>query len=526
VCGEQDLRAAGALKGAAVARDREASMGWRAAAVGLVAVLAAGCTCQGNFKQPALLLDIEFAPGVDRAAVKLLSFRVQKDSADLFPAHTLPEASQQGRALAAKETALVLLPADTEGAPIDVFVFAFDGAGVVTAAGTGRGVPVLTEERQVSIMLQGYAPPPPPPEDGGLVDAGSACSACGSQASCCLQVQNSVVCSKRDVANCGVPGQPCGTCDPVRADTCTAAGRCRCGDGPTCPQGLACEGGECVCNAAGCTDGCCAPNPVDGGERCLKTTNGYNASGGACGSKGARCEACTAAQCSPQGVCTNLCAPTATQCCQDTIPVPGDVFPLCGLGGPCSKCDPERANRCGAGACKCFTLPQCASGTRCTAGAMGPTGAIGACTPVNLTDAGTPPPLPDGGAACGPLCLGCCSGGVCRVGHTATFCGVGGAACTTCPAPASCTTGVCTMPKCGSECVGCCSGDTCVPLSGQSAATCGRGGSMCQACQPGPLGLSCVVGVCLNMGTGGGGGGGGAGGGGGGGVGLDASVTP
>lgn len=100
---------------------------------------------------------------------------------------------------------------------------------------------------------------------------------------------------------------------------------------------------------------------------------------------------------------------------------------------------------------------------------------------------------------CSPAnCDGCCSdSGACvpLTGQSNASCGVEGAACRTCTPGNACTFGKCVgAADCGpSTCDGCCSSGACISLSQTSAENCGSGGEACDACL---AGQSCSAGSC------------------------------
>lgn len=139
-----------------------------------------------------------------------------------------------------------------------------------------------------------------------LVPGGLLCGACEG---CCERG----VCVTASVNACGAGGTACFACDPVLADNCSDAGRCQCGDRPSCaPErgsdqcvagqcrcgagapcapGTRCDNGVCRCTADSCA-GCCADN------ECLPGT-----SDSACGESGAACAVCDASAHCTGGAC-------------------------------------------------------------------------------------------------------------------------------------------------------------------------------------------------------------------------------
>lgn len=364
------------------------------------------------------------------------------------------------------------------------------------------------------------------------------CDGTSCPSGCC----EGATCATRSLSTCGTAGSTCAACD-TRADSCSSAGECRCGVGPTCAPGQRCLGGTCVCDGTSCPDGCCA------GGMCL---DGDSAS--SCGTGGNRCDACPAGQACANGRCSGCSSASCPDgCCSGATCNRPPSLASCGSGGDlCVGCDAHRADGCSvSGACTCGGKGQCAVGTRCLNGACvcrpascpsgcclgnvcsSPTvsscgSAGGTCTACNevLSDKCTA--AGSCGCGAGPACAanqhcvsgscicdatscpnGCCEGNVCQA-QGPTTCGPGGGACRACGTRADrCSSaGVCRCgdgPACadgarcqngncvcdGTSCPGgCCSGATCVV--GTDPTACGTGGAACQNCQGG----TCMSGVC------------------------------
>lgn len=92
----------------------------------------------------------------------------------------------------------------------------------------------------------------------GACTAGQLCQrgVCECYAATCAGCCDGALCRDRSVDHCGVGGSICLPCDGVKADGCSTAGVCRCGNGPPCGAFKACVNGNCVCDEARCP-GCC-----------------------------------------------------------------------------------------------------------------------------------------------------------------------------------------------------------------------------------------------------------------------------
>ncbi|HMI88771.1 MAG TPA: hypothetical protein VK550_32050, partial [Polyangiaceae bacterium] len=125
---------------------------------------------------------------------------------------------------------------------------------------------------------------------------------------------------------------PDGCCNGNICVTTPGMATCGKGGGPckTCITGQRCDGANCVCDSMSCT-GCC-----DGNKECK--TNGPLT----CGTSGAPCAMCTATQqCSGSGQCVCNAASCSTGCCVgDTcVPYTGQSDTSCGTGGMmCGQC--------------------------------------------------------------------------------------------------------------------------------------------------------------------------------------------
>jgi hypothetical protein len=134
--------------------------------------------------------------------------------------------------------------------------------------------------------------------DAGMPDAGGG----GGCATGCIHPNGTCVTSPSTRA-CGGSGLACVDClANERANTCTTGGSCACGTrGRPCEAGERCDGNSCVCDP-------------------------------------------------------ELCA----GCCQDNVCRQGDRMDSCGIGGAvCKICNPNSANNCSAGGCRCGTNEAC-----------------------------------------------------------------------------------------------------------------------------------------------------------------------
>ncbi len=225
------------------------------------------------------------------------------------------------------------------------------------------------------------------------------------------------------------PGNP-GECRPSSDDTCGINGA-QCVD---CPAGLACNAqGQCVCNAAGCPNGCCTNGPGNPGE-CRRPQPNNDA----CGINGAQCVDCPAGLgCDAQGRCVCNAASCPGGCC-DTPNGPCITPPTsdnCGINGNiCVECIDNAV--CSGGLCQCapgFKLcgPQCIPNASCCTGAsVGCAQPTPNCCVINNNG----------------VCRDCCDNGDC--GNPAPICNAGGT-CVPCTSTAQCGPGrIC----CGGQC--------------------------------------------------------------------------
>lgn len=114
-----------------------------------------------------------------------------------------------------------------------------------------------------------------------------ACTAASCPGGCCL----GAVCTGWSASSCAPAGQACGTCDPLRADTCRG-GVCQCGNGPPCSDGQRCEAGSCFCDPSSQCAGCCQGNICRTGTELE-----------ACGRRGSICESCAPGERCTGGYC-------------------------------------------------------------------------------------------------------------------------------------------------------------------------------------------------------------------------------
>ncbi|HEU0116269.1 MAG TPA: hypothetical protein VFQ80_16390 [Thermomicrobiales bacterium] len=312
---------------------------------------------------------------------------------------------------------------------------------------------------------------------GAGADGKSTCAcvadgdACQTAAQCCGGVCRSGICT-----GCPSPQVTCGgLCVDLQTDD-NHCGSC----GHACGSDQRCQDGSCICDATNCPNGCC-----DGATAtCKRGTSDSD-----CGDGGTLCQICNACQ-----TCNGTtCAAKAGACCGE-----------------------------GKGACQDGQCVACAAGQRCQAGAC-------------VCDA----------TSCS---TGCCDGATCHAGTDNLACGTNGDACVACVPPATCGGGgqdqtcgctpatscpagqTCgTAPDgcggtldCGAcdenKCLICGAGNTCVAAGDNSG--CGSPGSICcsgacinsnfdnsncgkcgQTCS-GPLGVTCVGGVCCQSFTG------------------------
>ncbi len=380
--------------------------------------------------------------------------------------------------------------------------------------------------------------------------AGLSCEACGAGQTCvrgvcsdcptvCPGCCSGATCLPQTIATCGVNRAACVWCDPVQADHCSF-GRCRCGDGGSCPPGLHCvAGGDCRCDATSCSNGCCIANrcelfsPTTCGTRgtaCVacdpvlsdQCLGGVCQCGGAeacregqecvggrcqcnsrtctgccdsetglcisaadpnkCGRAGQACQPCDAGELCTRGVCESCPASCPDGCCSG----PSCVIPserACGINGaPCTSCSTLIADTCLAdGGCACGGGSTCGQGQECRSGTC-------SCT----------------GTSCPSGC--CDSVGGCRT-RSIFNCGINGDGCFACNPVLydTCSSGgVCqcgSLADAGTNCVdgqrclsgqcscdavscdaGCCSSRNGDCISPRTVTACGPIGGVCSPC--------------------------------------------
>jgi hypothetical protein len=257
------------------------------------------------------------------------------------------------------------------------------------------------------------------------------CDSTSCSAGCC----DAKVCKVPSTVSCGTGGTQCQACDLFKADRCSAAGQCACGNGPPCSAGQRCSGGACICDGSSCATGCCADNVCKAPSTIT------------CGTGGAQCKACDlfkADRCSAVGQCAcgngSACA-TGQHCVNGNCICDGSSCPSgccdgpicqqrsfsrCGTNGSgCVSCDLIRGDNCSVtGQCACGSGPPCSvdSHQRCSSGTC-------------ICD--------------GPPCTGCCQGSECVAGNTTQQCGNSGSACYKCEAGERCNGRVCVCtPPC------------------------------------------------------------------------------
>lgn len=207
-----------------------------------------------------------------------------------------------------------------------------------------------------------------------------------------------------------------------------------------------------------------------------------------------------------------------------------------GGGGACTGCvfnnncfDPTGTVLCGSNGSSCI---ECPSGETCQRGQCVFTSACDAMTCPGCCEQGSCVPLaaqlnfacgrngatcsqcPPGtncsaqglcvpGPACGPMsCAGCCIMGSCFATwlQGEQTCGSGGAMCRACNPGETCSNGQCVggPPQCSlTTCPnGCCDNGRCIPDFAQNPSQCGTGGGRCNACPPNSV---CNGGVCTTQ---------------------------
>lgn len=321
------------------------------------------------------------------------------------------------------------------------------------------------------------------------------CSACRS--SCANGCCQGAVCKPASMETCGVSGESCVACDPMRSDSCNAAGDCACGSGAECAAGLRCVAGTCVCDAESCATGCCD------GTMC-KTP-----SVAACGTGGGACTACDPlavdsctdgqCRCGSGGSCAAGQRCSGGQCVCDSTSCPAgccsgntcqiNQLASCGsAGAACSVCNSQLADSCNQGECLCGSGPACVTGQRCVGGQC-------------ICDAVSCPAGCCQGNACAalihPTCAPSDGGNSCVQCSSVTSdrcASTGGCACGTnrygCPPGTYCSNAECVCDSTG--CPGCCVDQrTCLVTA--TASQCGKNGSPCTACS---FSQQCINGAC------------------------------
>lgn len=355
------------------------------------------------------------------------------------------------------------------------------------------------------------------------VEAACVCDSESCPEGCC----NESTCVSPTRESCGALGLACVVCDPLRADGCSDAGSCQCGEAAECAPGQHCVGGECLCDWVSCSGCCDALDQCRPGDRSDE-----------CGIGGNQCESCSSGECT-DGVC-NECSDSCTGCCGPTCRTTHE-FPVCGVdGGTCVTCDPVRSDQCLDGACSCTGNLECAPGQECSDGSCSCTarscpasccddnqcqdrdetacGVAGtSCVACNSERAnscsadgeclcGAGPACEEGQRCVGDFCVcdsfscpaGCCRGGLCET-FSAVTCSPAGTTCRPCDVQRSdgCFEGECLCgagPACdeglhcfggtclcdGSSCLGCCRDEECLLV--WSREECGSGGGLCEEC--------------------------------------------
>jgi hypothetical protein len=260
----------------------------------------------------------------------------------------------------------------------------------------------------------------------------------------------------------------CAPCEVCRGGDCFPA------DDETACAGGTCWGGSCC---TGCFDGIsCRIGDADA----------------ACGSDGARCQACEGCGTCGDGACVaeGIDPPDGTPCASGAG--------LCASGVCCSGCLDDGGGcqvgdtpaACGLGGLSCGDCGECGA---CSAGS---------CVPADGT------PCAGGSCRDGLCCGGCWDGSMCQTGTAPTACGEGGELCSACISCQRCTAGSCSPGMNGDMCTsasmqpglcvgtalqccaGCWDGSSCQP--GNTTSVCGTRGNTCQDC----VALSCKSGFC------------------------------
>src|SRR5438309_2135105 len=77
------------------------------------------------------------------------------------------------------------------------------------------------------------------------------CGAPSCPSGCCF----GATCNAKALDTCGVSGATCVSCDPNKADNCSALGTCKCGGAAACGAGQTCSSGTCTCDVNSCPSG-------------------------------------------------------------------------------------------------------------------------------------------------------------------------------------------------------------------------------------------------------------------------------
>ena len=235
----------------------------------------------------SLLLEVD----PRQVAVEQLQVQGTVDGELVFGPAVRPE--RRGEILAGMQTVRILLPDERGGETVRVRVSGLLDARLVAAA---DALVIIERNAEVKVPL-------------ALSPAEPACTGCSG---CC---DGNNRCLKGSVAACGAGGVACFPCDEALADRCDGAGRCACGDGPSCspiagtdrcvdgecrcgdggacPPGTECANGVCRCTAASCA-GCCNDNVCEPGTKAT-----------ACGGGGLACMTCAVSQVCEGSTCIN-----------------------------------------------------------------------------------------------------------------------------------------------------------------------------------------------------------------------------
>jgi hypothetical protein len=241
------------------------------------AVWLGACRDPATASGTALYITTEFDPALLLTQVRVWG---SVEGGQPFGPHVLPE--QPDRLLSSRETLRVLLGDVPNGVQARVSIEGLRDHQVVAR---GEGTTHIRDGYEVDVTLR---------LEPASSDGGTFCIGCGG---CCQDG----TCTGPSLRACGVGGNACVACDPVKTDTCDARGVCVCGSNPACAELTVdrCMDGQCRCG----NSGPCAP-----GQECVDGT--------------CRCT-------------TNSCA----GCCSGNICEPGNTKDKCGKGGEvCRKC--------------------------------------------------------------------------------------------------------------------------------------------------------------------------------------------